>query len=136
MSTKKQSAAARTKPSSRASAAANRVTIGNGKAKLPIENDQAVKQIRELLQRTYLVQHPKAKIDVKRRGKWVVLVRIIDPIFASMDLSERNDSVSPVLEELPDQVFTQVSSLLLLAPKEVKASFGNMDFEDPLPLPE
>jgi hypothetical protein len=34
---------------------------------------------------------------------------------------------------LPDEIQSDLSSLILLAPEETKKSFANLEFEDPIP---
>ncbi len=50
-----------------------------------------------------------------------------------MDKAERHDLIWKILESLPESMLSQISILLLLTPEEVKGSFANMDFEDPIP---
>jgi len=83
----------------------------------------------------FLKDHPRAKIDVKQPYPFSIRVRIVDAAFAGQSWLERETGIWQLLEELPDDVFTKLSMLLLLTPQEVKQSFANREFEDPLPLP-
>ncbi len=41
--------------------------------------------------------------------------------------------VAPLLEQLPEETYTDIMILLLLTPEEVDESLMNMDFENPAP---
>jgi stress-induced morphogen len=90
--------------------------------------DADVKAIQDALA-AYKSRHPKAKIDVERELSVCIRVRIIDPDFKDLDLVDRDSLIWRMLKGLPDDVATQITMLLLLTPKEAKASFANMEFD-------
>jgi stress-induced morphogen len=77
--------------------------------------------------------HPEAKIKSYRQNSASIRIRIIDPCFQGMDRAQRHDMIWKILESLSEDILSQVSVLLLLTPEEVKKSFANMDFENPIP---
>lgn len=81
----------------------------------------------------YQQSHPEAVIKSYRQNSVSIHVRIIDPGLRGMDKAERHDLIWKILESLPESMLSQISILLLLTPEEVKGSFANMDFEDPIP---
>ena len=95
--------------------------------------DSPVKQIRSLLQKEYLANHPEADVDVYRYNSASIRIRIVDPGFADLDLVERDDAIWRILKALPDQVRSEITLLLLLAPGEREKSLMNREFEDPTP---
>ncbi len=97
------------------------------------KSDAAVKKILEVLA-NYAKGHAKAKIDVFRSNNVSIRIRIIDPDFTGLDLVERDTLIWKFLDELPDEVISEITLLLLFTPKEAKKSFANMDFENPVPL--
>ena len=62
-----------------------------------------------------------------------VRVRIIDPVFAGKTKVERSNKVWQYLNSLPDEVQSDLSTLILLTPEETKVSFANLEFDDPIP---
>lgn len=74
-----------------------------------------------------------AKASYYRRNNVSVRIRIIDPAFSDLSKAERGEKVWPLLRKLPEDVRADITILLLLAPEEVKGSFANADFEDPVP---
>lgn len=94
--------------------------------------DTQVQQIRHVLSR-YESDHPNAQIEVRRQNSVSIRIRIIDPDFAGLDRVDREPAVWGVLKTLPQEVFTNITMLLLLAPDETEASLANREFEDPIP---
>ncbi len=94
--------------------------------------DTQVQQIRDALS-GYEVDHPKAQIEVRRQNSVSIRIRIIDPDFAGLDRVDREPAVWNVLKTLPDEVFANITMLLLLSPDETAGSFANREFEDPIP---
>lgn len=95
-------------------------------------SDKVIDQIIAAL-RAYQTDHPKARIDVYRQNSVSVRVRIVDASFAKLGRSERHELVWRYLEPLSDELHSEVSMLVLLAPGEVKKSFSNVEFDDPVP---
>lgn len=95
-------------------------------------SDAIIERIIEALQ-AYETDHPDAQIDIYRQNPVSVRVRIIDPVFAGKTKVERSKKVWLYLNSLPDDVQSDLSTLILLAPEETKMSFANFEFDDPIP---
>jgi hypothetical protein len=95
--------------------------------------DESVKRVLQALKKGYGRKHPKAQIDAYRYNPSAIRVRIIDPDFARMGRVEREDQVFPSLDALPDEIFTDLSLLLLITPREHKQSLGSLEFDNPTP---
>ena len=83
--------------------------------------------------RAYQADHPRAQIDLYRQNSVSVRVRIIDPDLAGQNKIDRSKAAWKYLNSLPDEVQSDLSSLILLAPEETRMSFANFEFEDPVP---
>ncbi|QEH38728.1 hypothetical protein OJF2_73340 [Aquisphaera giovannonii] len=97
--------------------------------------DPIVDRLGQVLQ-IYELERPEAQVALYRQNPAAIRIRIIDPHFAGMGRAERNDQVWDWLEAHwpgPDEELGDITMLLLLTPTEVKKSFGNMEFEDPVP---
>ena len=94
--------------------------------------DTQVRQIRDVLAR-YESDHPNAQIDVRRQNSVSIRIRIIDPDFAGLDRVDREPAVWGELKTLPEEVFTNITMLLLITPGETGGSLANQEFEDPIP---
>jgi stress-induced morphogen len=100
-----------------------------------ITRGQADDVLNEIVQALgpYEADHPAAQIDLYRRNNVSVRVRIVDPDLAGLSLPQRHDLAWRYLDALSDEAQADISTLLLLAPAEVPESFGNMEFENPVP---
>lgn len=94
--------------------------------------DRYEQQILDVLA-SYKKSHPKAKIDVYRQNSASIRIRIIDPDFKGKDHVDRDSELWKIVSELPEEVQSQITFLLLLTPDETATSFANSDFESPLP---
>ena len=94
--------------------------------------DEVINRFIEAL-RAYEVDHPNAQIDLYRQNSVSVRIRIIDPDLAAKVRIDRNKEAWKYLGSLPDDIQSDLSSLILLAPEETKTSFANIEFEDPVP---
>jgi stress-induced morphogen len=82
----------------------------------------------------YAADHPASRIDLYRQNNASVRVRIIDPEFEGMSLPDRSRLVwEDYLDSLSDRSHGEITALILLAPKELKRSMSNIEFEDPTP---
>jgi len=81
----------------------------------------------------YERQHPHAQVDLYRQNSISIRVRIVDPCFAGLRKSDRHALVWEHLGRLPDEIQSDISMVVLLAPDEIKGSLGNLEFEDPSP---
>lgn len=96
------------------------------------ETDEVISKISEAL-RAYEVGHPQAQIDLYRHNPVSVRVRIIDPDFVGQGKPERSQHAWKYLGQLPEEVQSDISTVLLLTPDETKRSFANFEFDDPIP---
>ena len=94
--------------------------------------DAQVQQVLDVLDQ-YKGDHPNAQIEVRRQNSVSIRIRIIDPDFDGLDRVDREPSVWNVLKTLPEEVFTNITMLLLLTPDETEGSLANQDFDDPIP---
>jgi len=81
----------------------------------------------------YKGDHPNAWITVRRQNSVSIRIRIVDPDFRGLDRVDREPAVWNLLKTLPEEVFTNITMLLLLAPDETEGSLANQEFEDPIP---
>jgi stress-induced morphogen len=96
------------------------------------KHDDVIDEIIASLQ-AFEADHPQAKIDVYRQNSVSVRIRIIDPGFKTKSKSERHRHVWTYLDGLSEETQADISMLLLLAPNELKMSFANFEFDDPIP---
>ena len=76
---------------------------------------------------------PNARIKVRRQNSVSIRVRIIDPDYEGIDRVDREPPVWKLLKTLPEDIFTNITMLLLLTPKEAESSLANLEFNDPIP---
>jgi stress-induced morphogen len=81
----------------------------------------------------YEAQHPRAQIEGRRQNSVSIRIRIVDPDFANVSRTDRHDAVWRVLDELPEEILSQLTSILLFTPEEKKMSFASVEFDDPIP---
>src|SRR4051794_9391736 len=81
----------------------------------------------------YEAQHPRAEIEGYRQNSVSLRLRIIDPDFAGMSKTDRHDELWRVLDELPEETQSQISTILLLSPDERAVSFASSEFDHPIP---
>lgn len=105
----------------------------NGK----MQNGQFDSQLQAVLGAllVYQAAHPVAQIAVRRRHGVFIAIRIIDPDFYGTFWADREDEIWPLLQQLPNEIFANISILLLLTPDEVATSGANLEFEKPTPWP-
>ena len=96
------------------------------------KSDEVIDRIIEAL-RAYEADHPNAQIDLYRQNSVSVRVRIIDPDLAGRNKIDRSKEAWKYLNALPDEIQSDLSTLILLTPEETKMSFANVEFEDPIP---
>jgi len=81
----------------------------------------------------YEADHPRAQIDLYRQNPVSVRVRIVDPEFAGQGKPQRSRHAWQYLGKLPEDVQSDISTVLLITPEETKTSFANFEFDDPVP---
>lgn len=96
------------------------------------DHDEVLDAVGQIL-RSYEGQHPRARIEAYRRDSASIRVRIIDPDFEGLDRAKRHEEVWRLLDELPEDVLSHLSVLLLLTPRERKTSFASYEFDHPVP---
>lgn len=96
------------------------------------KTDEIIESIKGVLQR-YQQDHELARIDIYRQNSVSVRIRIVDPHFADQDRPQRHALVWRYLDELPEEVVSDISTLLLLTLAETKTSFANFESDDPTP---
>jgi stress-induced morphogen len=96
------------------------------------QKDDAIDQVAGALA-SYQHQHPDAQIEVYRQNSVSVRVRIVDRDFSKVGRADRHEIIWRFLEELPEEVQSQVSLLLALTPDETQKSFANFEFDHPVP---
>jgi len=84
----------------------------------------------------YQVAHPYAQIDVRRRHGVFTGIRVIDPDFRGIFWTDRDEKIWPLLQQLPSEIFGDISMVLLLTPEEAPTFGANIEFENPLPWPD
>jgi hypothetical protein len=94
--------------------------------------DANLKQIVEVL-RSYAASHPNSDIEAYRHDSVSVRVRIVDPDFERKSRSDREEEIWGLLDQLPEEIASEISLLLLLTPKEAQKSFASDDFDNPIP---
>ena len=94
--------------------------------------DEIIDKIVESL-RAYEVDHTRSEIDLYRQNSVSVRIRIVDPDFSGQTKPQRSQQAWRYLGRLPDEVQSDISTILLLTPDETKMSFANFEFDDPVP---
>ena len=94
--------------------------------------DEVINKISAVL-RTYEADRPAAQIDLYRQNSVSVRIRIIDPNFVGQGKPQRSQEAWKYLGQLPDEIQSDISTVLLLTPEETQKSFANFEFDDPIP---
>ena len=94
--------------------------------------DAQIQQVLGVLDQ-YRCDHSKALIDARRQNSVSIRIRIIDPDFKGLDRVDREPPVWNILKTLPEEIFTNITMLLLLTPDETAGSLANKEFDDPIP---
>lgn len=102
------------------------ITISRG------TSDETIDQIVSALEK-YQADHQKSQIALYRRNQVSIRVRIIDPDFAGHGKAQRSQQVWRYLDPVSEDAQSDISMMLLLTPEETERSFGNMEFENPVP---
>lgn len=95
-------------------------------------SDGVIEQIIAVLD-NYEADHAQAQINLYRQNSVSVRVRIVDPDFAGQGKPQRSQQVWRYLGRLPEDVQSDISTVLLLTPDETKSSFANLEFDEPVP---
>ncbi len=95
--------------------------------------DTEVQKILDVLVE-YQHVHPNAQIEARRRNSVSIRIRIVDPDFKGMNRVDRAPEIWKLLKKLPEDVFVNITMLLLLTPEEMENSLANQEFDHPIPL--
>jgi stress-induced morphogen len=94
--------------------------------------DVQVQQILDVLTE-YERSHQQAHIEGRRHNPVSIRLRIIDPDFQGMDRIAREPEIWKLLSKLPEEVFVNITMLLLLTPEEAEHSLASQEFDHPIP---
>ena len=81
----------------------------------------------------YERMHPQAQIEGRRHNPVSIRLRIVDPDFQGMSRLKREPTIWKLLQRLPEEVFVDITMLLLLTPEEAARSLASQEFDDPIP---
>ena len=90
-------------------------------------------RIVDLLRPTFPNHPPDYPPAAYRYNSASIRVRVVDEAFRGKSRPERDKMVATLLEQLPEETYSDVMILLLLTPEEVDGSLMNMEFENPAP---
>jgi stress-induced morphogen len=94
--------------------------------------DTEVQSLKDALE-AYETEHPGAAASLYRQNSASIRLRVIDRRFEGMAKSHRHADVWDFLAaRLPEDTLADVSLVLTVAPAELRDSFANFDFEQPL----
>ncbi len=94
--------------------------------------DGQVEQVLQVLDQ-YKSKHPNAQILVCRQNSVSIRIRIVDRDFSGLDRVDREPAIWHLLKALPEEIFANITMLLLLTPEETEGSLANQEFEYPIP---
>ena len=94
------------------------------------KSDSSIEQVLHALKK-YDAEHAGAQIVVYRQNSVSIRIRVVDPGFAGVSRAERHEAVWRFIEELPEDVQSQMSLLIPLTPEETKTSLVNLEFDQP-----
>ena len=96
------------------------------------DSDAAVQALKNALD-AYESAHPGAQAALYRHNPASIRLRVIDRRFEGMAKSRRHAEVWDFLAgHVPEDTLADVSLVLTVAPAELKISFANLEFEDPV----
>ena len=105
----------------------SKVTKERWKKKRTDESRKVEEVLRQVFPRT----------DAYRYNPASIRVRIVDERFEGKSTDKRDTLVEPLLEQLPENLQSDIMSLLMLSPSEtsksLKAELANLEFEEPSP---
>lgn len=97
-----------------------------------VQSDMQVQQILAVLTENERT-HPQAQIEGRRQNPVSIRLRIVDPDFRGMDRIERDPENWQLLRRLPEEVFVNITMLLLLTREEAEHSLASLEFDHPIP---
>src|SRR5260370_23719907 len=94
--------------------------------------DQTVEKVRTILDE-YERINPGAAATLYRQNSASIRVRIVDERFSGWSKGKRHDYAwTFISERLTEDEIQEISMLLLLTPTELRTSFINTEFDDPI----
>src|SRR4051794_888615 len=97
------------------------------------DTDAQVEALKNALD-AYETERPGAEAALYRHNPASIRLRVIDRRFEGMTKSRRHADVWDfLLARVPEDTLAEVSQVLTLAPAELKTSFANFEFEEPVP---
>ena len=99
------------------------------------KTDSAVDLLLQALA-TYEEAHPQARIEAYRQNSYTIRARIIDPDFKDVSRTDRHEIAWQFIENLPEDILSQMDLLVLLTLEEGATSFANAEFDHPQPPDE
>jgi hypothetical protein len=94
-----------------------------------LRRDTALASLRKALT-AYESAHPGSAAEAYRRHAEVLRLRVVDPRFRRWPRERRHDRLWDELRHLPEEVLSQITLAVLLAPEERDESLLNVDFEE------
>src|SRR5256885_17183052 len=96
-------------------------------------HDAEVQALKDALD-AYEAAYPGSEAALYRHNPASIRLRVIDRRFEGMPKSRRHAYAWDFLAaRVKEDTLADVSQLLTLAPSELKMSFANFEFEDPIP---
>jgi stress-induced morphogen len=96
--------------------------------------DVQVQQVLDVLAE-YEHAHPQAQIEGRRHNPVSIRLRIIDPDFQGVARLDREPEIWQLLKTLSEEVFVNITMLLLLTPDEAEHSLASQEFDHPVSSP-
>jgi hypothetical protein len=95
--------------------------------------DAEVQALKDALD-AYEAEHPGAEAALYRHNPGSIRLRVIDRRFEGTTKSRRHADLWDFLAtRVPEDILADVSLVLTVAPAELKNSFANFEFDDPIP---
>jgi stress-induced morphogen len=97
------------------------------------EADAQVEALKNALD-AYEAEHVDAEAALYRSNPASIRLRVVDRRFEGMPKSRRHSQVWEFLAaRVPEDTMAEISLLLPISPVELRNSFANFEFEDPIP---
>ena len=96
------------------------------------KTDEALLTIRQVLLE-FEARYPPVDAVVYRRNSISIRIRVCSQVFSGLEMSDRHNLVWSYLDKLPEEIRSDISMVVLLAPGEEAQSLANLEFEDPSP---
>jgi stress-induced morphogen len=87
----------------------------------------------EQIYKVLSTEFARKNITVYRYNSAAIRVRVVDARFHGKSIVERENMVFPLIQQLPEDIQSEITIFLPLSPKEAKTSLMNGEFEDSTP---